>query len=499
MNKEILMVAEAVSNEKGVSEDIIFEAIELALATATKKRYEEESDIEVVIDRSSGDYVTKRKWLVVPDTELALLGTQFTTEEALEVDENLKPGDVHEEVIENVGFGRIAAQTAKQVIVQRVREAERAQVVDLYKDRMGELLAGTVKKVTRDNIILDLGNNAEGLLPRSELVGRETFRMNDRVRAILTEINEEARGPQLIMSRACKEMLIELFKIEVPEISEGVIQIRSAARDPGSRAKIAVKTGDQRIDPVGACVGMRGSRVQAVSNELDTERVDIILWDDNPAQLVINAMSPAEVESIVVDEESNTMEVAVAEDNLAQAIGRGGQNVRLASDLTGWTINVMSTDEAIEKQEAEAGEVMETFMKALDVDEDVAAVLVEEGFTTVEEVAYVPLEEMADIEGFDEDIAEELRARAKDALLTMAIASEEELGSNEPAQDLLEMRGMDKQLAYVLASMEVITMEDLAEQSVDELMEIEGMTEEWAAELIMTAREPWFAEEGETA
>ena len=499
MNKEILMVAEAVSNEKGVSEDIIFEAIELALATATKKRYDEESDIEVVIDRTSGDYVTKRKWLVVPDTELALLGTQFTTEEAIEVDESLVPGDVYEEVIDNVGFGRIAAQTAKQVIVQRVREAERAQVVDQYKDRLGELLAGTVKKVTRDNIILDLGNNAEGLLPRSELVGRETFRMNDRVRAILTEINEEARGPQLIMSRACKEMLIELFKIEVPEISEGVIQIRSAARDPGSRAKIAVKTGDQRIDPVGACVGMRGSRVQAVSNELDTERVDIILWDDNPAQLVINAMSPAEVESIVVDEDSNTMEVAVAEDNLAQAIGRGGQNVRLASDLTGWTINVMSTDEAIEKQEAEAGEVMETFMKALDVDEDVAGVLVEEGFTTVEEVAYVPLEEMADIEGFDEDIAEELRARAKDALLTMAIASEEEIGSTEPAQDLLEMRGMDKQLAYVLASMEVVTMEDLAEQSVDELMEIEGMTEEWAAELIMTAREPWFAEEGETA
>jgi N utilization substance protein A len=499
MNKEILMVAEAVSNEKGVSEDIIFEAIELALATATKKRYDEESDIEVVIDRTSGDYVTKRKWLVVPDTELALLGTQFTTEEAIEADASLVPGDVHEEVIDNVGFGRIAAQTAKQVIVQRVREAERAQVVDQYKDRLGELLAGTVKKVTRDNIILDLGNNAEGLLPRSELVGRETFRMNDRVRAILTEINEEARGPQLIMSRACKEMLIELFKIEVPEISEGVIQIRSAARDPGSRAKIAVKTGDQRIDPVGACVGMRGSRVQAVSNELDTERVDIILWDDNPAQLVINAMSPAEVESIVVDEDSNTMEVAVAEDNLAQAIGRGGQNVRLASDLTGWTINVMSTDEAIEKQEAEAGEVMETFMKALDVDEDVAGVLVEEGFTTVEEVAYVPLEEMADIEGFDEDIAEELRARAKDALLTMAIASEEEIGATEPAQDLLEMRGMDKQLAYVLASMEVVTMEDLAEQSVDELMEIEGMTEEWAAELIMTAREPWFAEEGETA
>ena len=499
MSKEILMVAEAVSNEKGVSEDIIFEAIELALATATKKRYDEESDIEVTIDRESGDYVTRRKWLVVPDTELALLGTQFTTEEAIEVNNDLVPGDVYEEVVENVGFGRIAAQTAKQVIVQAVREAERAQVVDQYKDRVGELLAGTVKKVTRDNIILDLGNNAEGLLPRSELVGRETFRMNDRVRAVLLEINEESRGPQLVLSRACKEMLIELFKIEVPEISEGVIQIRSAARDPGSRAKIAVKTGDQRIDPVGACVGMRGSRVQAVSNELDTERVDIILWDDNPAQLVINAMSPAEVESIVVDEDSNTMEVAVAEDNLAQAIGRGGQNVRLASDLTGWTINVMSTDEAIEKQEAEAGEVMETFMNALDVDEDVAGVLVEEGFTTVEEVAYVPLEEMAGIDGFDEDIAEELRARAKDALLTMAIASEEEIGSNEPAQDLLEMRGMEKQLAYVLANAGVITMEDLAEQSVDELMEIEGMTEERAAELIMTAREPWFAEEGESA
>jgi N utilization substance protein A len=499
MNKEILMVAEAVSNEKGVSEDIIFEAIELALATATKKRYDEESDIEVTIDRETGDYVTKRRWLVQPDTELAALGTEFTTEEAAEKDPNLKPGDIYEEVVENVDFGRIAAQTAKQVIVQRVRDAERAQIVDMYRDRVGELLAGIVKKVTRDNVIVDLGNNAEGLLPRSELVGRETFRINDRVRAILTDINTESRGPQLILSRACKEMLIELFKIEVPEISEGVIQIRSAARDPGSRAKIAVKTGDQRIDPVGACVGMRGSRVQAVSNELDNERVDIILWDDNPAQLVINAMSPAEVESIVVDEDSNTMEVAVAEDNLAQAIGRGGQNVRLASELTSWTINVMSVDEAIEKQEAEAGQIMETFMDALDVDEDVAAVLVEEGFTSLEEVAYVPLEEMMSIEGFDEDIAEELRARAKDALLTLAIASEEQLGENEPAEDLLNMEGMDRHLAFVLASRGVITMEDLAEQGVDDLMDIEDMTEERAAELIMTARAPWFAEEESSA
>ena len=494
MNKEILMVAEAVSNEKGVSEDIIFEAIELALATAAKKRYDEEADIEVTIDRESGDYVTHRRWLVVPDSELALLGTQFTTEEAAEVDANLKPGDVHVEVIENVDFGRIAAQTAKQVIVQRVRDAERSQIVDLYRNRVGELLAGIVKKVTRDNIIVDLGNNAEGLLPRGELVGRETFRINDRVRAILSEINTESRGPQLILSRACREMLIELFKIEVPEISEGVIQIRAASRDPGSRAKIAVKTGDQRIDPVGACVGMRGSRVQAVSNELDNERVDIILWDDNPAQLVINAMSPAEVESIVVDEDSNTMEVAVAEDNLAQAIGRGGQNVRLASDLTGWTINVMSVDEAADKQEAEAVEVVETFMNALDVDEDVAVVLVEEGFTTLEEVAYVPLEEMMGIEGFDEEISEELRARAKDALLTLAIASEEELDV-EPAEDLLTMDGMERHLAFILASRGIVTMEDLAEQGVDDILDIEGMTEERAAELIMTARAPWFAEE----
>ena len=494
MNKEILMVAEAVSNEKGVSEDIIFEAIELALATAAKKRYDEESDIEVAIDRETGEYVTRRRWLVVPDTELAELGTQFTTEEAAEVNTALQPGDVHEEVIENADFGRIAAQTAKQVIVQRVRDAERAQIVDLYRNRIGELLAGIVKKVTRDNVIVDLGNNAEGLLPRSELVGRETFRINDRVRAILTEINTESRGPQLILSRACREMLIELFKIEVPEISEGVIQIRAAARDPGSRAKIAVKTGDQRIDPVGACVGMRGSRVQAVSNELDNERVDIILRDDNPAQLVINAMSPAEVESIVVDEDSATMEVAVAEDNLAQAIGRGGQNVRLASELTAWTINVMSVDEAVERQEAEAVEIIEKFMNALDVDEDVALVLVEEGFTTLEEVAYVPLEEMMGIEGFDEEISEELRARAKDALLTLAIASEEKLDV-EPADDLLNMDGMERHLAYVLASRGIVTMEDLAEQGVDDLMDIEDMTEERAGELIMTARAPWFAEE----
>ncbi len=495
MTKEILLVAEAVSNEKGVPESIIFEAIELALATATKKRYDEDADIHVTIDRLTGDYETVRRWLVVPDEELALLGTQFTTEEAIEKDAGLKPGDIYQEPIENVGFGRIAAQTAKQVIVQRVREAERDQVMERYVDRLGELIAGTVKKVTRDNVIVDFGNNAEGLLSRDQLVGRETFRVNDRVRAILMELSEEPRGPQLILSRSCSEMLIELFKIEVPEISEEVIQIRAAARDPGSRAKIAVKTNDQRIDPVGACVGMRGSRVQAVSNELDNERVDIVLWDDNPAQLVINAMAPAEVESIVVDEDSQTMDVAVSEDNLAQAIGRGGQNVRLAGELTGWTINVMSTDEAAEKHEAEDGKVIQVFVDGLDVNEDVAEILVDEGFTSIEEVAYVPLEELTAIEGFDEEIAEELRSRAKDALLTLAIASEEELGAHEPAEDLLGMDGMDKHLAFILASREIITMEDLAEQGIQDLMDIPDMTEERAGELIMTARAPWFADE----
>lgn len=493
MSKEILLVADAVSNEKGVDKGVIFEAIELALATATKKRYDEESTIEVVIDRKTGDYVTTRSWEVVSDDILAELGTQFTTEEAAEKDSALKPGDVYREVVENVEFGRIAAQTAKQVIVQKVREAERAQIVEMYRDRVGELISGTVKKVTRDSIIVDLGNNAEGLLPRDQLVGREVFRMGDRVRALLLDIRTEVRGPQLYLSRSCPEMLIELFKIEVPEISEQVIELKGAARDPGSRAKIAVTTNDGRIDPVGACVGMRGSRVQAVSNELGGERIDIVLWDDNPAQFVINAMSPAEIESIVVDEDAGSMDVAVNEDNLAQAIGRSGQNVRLASELTRWSINVMSVGDWQTKQEEEAGSYIELFMAGLDVDEDVATVLAEEGFTSLEEVAYIPLEEMASIDGFDEDIAEELRSRAKDALLTQALASEEKLDT-EPAEDLLTMEGMDKHLAYLLASRGVVTMDDLAEQAVDDLLDIEGMDEERAAALIMKAREPWFAE-----
>ncbi|MFT6551651.1 MAG: N utilization substance protein A [Zhongshania marina] len=499
MSKEILLVVEAVSNEKGVSKSIIFEAIEQALATAAKKRYDEDSEIRVVIDRHTGDYQTFRSWLVMPDDEMALLGTQLTIEEAHEYSADLKAGDTYEEIVENVGFGRIAAQTAKQVIVQKVREAERAQIVDEYRERVGELINGTVKKVTRDSIIVDLGNNAEALLPREELVGREVFRINDRVRAILADVRPEARGPQLFLSRACPEMLIELFKIEVPEVSEDVIEIRAAARDPGSRAKIAVKTNDGRIDPVGACVGMRGSRVQAVSGELGNERVDIILWDDNPAQLVINAMAPAEVESIVVDEDTHTMDVGVADDNLAQAIGRAGQNVRLAGQLTGWTINVMSIEEMGAKHEQESGQVISYFVDALDVGEDIAEVLVEEGFTTLEEVAYVPLEEMMSIEGFDEELAQELRARAKDALLTQAIASEEKLDSAEPAEDLLTMEGMERHLAFILASRGVVTMEDLAEQAVEDLLDIEDMTEERAGELIMTARAPWFADEDESA
>ncbi|MFA5493776.1 MAG: transcription termination factor NusA [Porticoccaceae bacterium] len=494
MNKEILMVAEAVSNEKGVSEGVIFEAIEQALAIATKKRYDEDANIRVVIDRKTGDYDTFRWWEVVADDTLAELGTQLTTEEAAEKDPDLKVGDIFEEQVENINFGRIAAQTAKQVIVQKVRDAERALIADQYRDRVGDLVNGTVKKVTREHLIVDLGNNAEAILLREELVGREVFRINDRIRALLLDIRPEARGPQLFLSRACNEMLVQLFTIEVPEIAEQVIEIRGAARDPGSRAKIAVKTNDGRIDPVGACVGMRGARVQAVSNELGGERIDIVLWDDNPAQLVINAMAPAEVESIVVDEDTHAMDVAVAEENLAQAIGKGGQNVRLAVELTGWKINVMSVTEAEAKHDEEAVSLVETFMKYLDIDDDIATVLVAEGFSSIEEVAYVPLEEMMDIDGFDEDIAEALRERAKDALLTMALASEEELQA-EPADDLLDMEGMDPELAQILANRGIVSMEDLAEQAVDDLLDIEGLDEERAAALIMTARAPWFAED----
>ena len=498
MNKEILLVAESVSLEKGVSRDVIFEAIELALAAATKKRFREEEDVEirVQIDRVSGDYRSFRVWHVVPDEELYEFGRQLTLDEAHEKDPSLSMGDIWEEEVESVAFGRIGAQTAKQVIVQKVREAERAQIIEEYRDRIGELISGIVKKVTRDSIILDLGGNAEALITREHMIPREMVRQNDRLRAYLMGVNTENRGPQLFASRACPEMLIELFKIEVPEIGEEMIEIKGAARDPGARAKIAVKSNDQRIDPIGACVGMRGARVQAVSNELAGERVDIILWDDNPAQLVINAMQPAEVASIVVDEEKHAMDVAVEDESaLAQAIGRGGQNIRLASELTGWELNVMTTDKAQEKHEEEAQQSIESFIRDLDVDEEMAEVLVAEGFTTLEEVAYVPVEEMLGIDGFDEEIVEALRQRAKDVLLTRALASEEQIGHSAPADDLLNMEGMDRALAVSLAGAGIVTMEDLAEQAVDDLLEIEGMDEKRAAELIMTARAPWFENE----
>ncbi len=507
MSKEVLMVVESVSHEKGVPKDVIFGAIEVALATATKKRYDEFAEFRVAIDRETGDYETYRVWTVADPDEVAIAALEGDDEDAqgwnpaalmtVEDAQERKPGavlgDVIEQSVPSVEFGRIAAQTAKQVIVQKVREAERAQVVDAYLPRVGELVSGQVKKLGRDNIIVDLGNNAEGVLTREHLIPRETFRVGDRLRALLLDVRPDNRGPQLILTRTTPSMLIELFKIEVPEIAEEIIEIRGAARDPGSRAKIAVRTNDGRIDPVGACVGMRGSRVQAVSGELAGERIDIVLWDDNPAQLVINAMAPAEVESIVVDEDAGAMDIAVAEDNLAQAIGRGGQNVRLASELTGWTLNIMTEEEANAKQEEEAGKLMSDFMESLSVDEDVAAVLVEEGFTTLEEIAYVPVEEMKGIEGFDEEIVTELRNRAKDALLTRAIASEELLGEKEPAEDLLNMEGMDRHLAYLLASKEVVSMEDLAELAVPDLLEIAAdLDEAKAAELIMTARAPWF-------
>ena len=493
MSKEILLVVESVSNEKGVSEEIIFDALEVALATATKKRYSEEADVRVAIDRETGLYDSFRRWTVMADDELVEFeDAQLTIEQAVELQPGLTAGDIYEIAIDSVEFGRIAAQAAKQVIVQKVREAERAQVVEAYRHRIGELLNGQVKKVTREAVIIDLGNNAEAILPREEWVPRETFRIGDRLRALLKEVRPEASGPQLAMTRTSAEVLTELFKIEVPEVADGIIEILGAARDPGSRAKIAVKTNDGRIDPVGACVGMRGSRVQAVSGELGNERIDIVLWDDNIAQLAINAMAPAEVVSIVVDEETHSMDIAVSEDNLAQAIGRGGQNVKLASELTGWSLNIMTEAEAAEKQEQEAGSVVTNFMEQLDVDEDVAIVLLEEGFTSLEEIAYVPIDEMVAIEGFDIDIVEELRTRARNTITNRELADEANRITQEPAEDLLTMDGMTTKLAYDLAAMGIITMEDLAEQAVDDIIEIESMTEAMAGEIIMTARAPWF-------
>jgi len=494
MNKEILMVVDAVSNEKGVDKEIIFEALEAALASATRKKHSELWDVRVAINRKSGDYSTFRRWKVFADDsrEIENPDAELRLEDGLDLDPSTVPGQYVEEPMESVGFGRIAAQQAKQVIVQKVREAERAQVVEQYKDRTGQLVSGVVKRIDRNGIYVDLGSNAEGYVPRSDMIPREQLKPQDRVKAYLREVRAEPRGPQLFLTRTAPEFLIELFKLEVPEVGQGMIQILGAARDAGVRAKIAVRSNDPRIDPVGACVGMRGSRVQAVSNEISGERVDIIPFDENAAQFVINAMSPAEVQSIVVDEDSHSMDIAVGEDKLSQAIGRGGQNIRLASQLTGWELNVMTESDAEAKSESESKALIETFMKQLDVDENVANILVQEGFSTIEEVAYVPAGELAGIEEFDETIVKELRNRARDVLLTQAIASEESLDQSMPADDLLTLEGMSPDLALALARRGVRTRDDLADQAIDDIADIQGLSSEEAGSLIMKARAHLF-------
>ncbi|UWS29673.1 transcription termination factor NusA [Erwinia pyrifoliae] len=500
MNKEILAVVEAVSNEKSLPREKIFEALESALATATKKKYEQEIDVRVSIDRKSGDFDTFRRWLIVD--EVTQPTREITLEAAIYEDESLSLGGFVEDQIESVTFDRITTQTAKQVIVQKVREAERAMVVDQFREQEGEIITGVVKKVNRDNISLEVrpndgsNTNAEAVIIREDMLPRENFRPGDRIRGVLYAVRPEARGAQLFVSRSKSEMLIELFRIEVPEIAEEVLEIKAAARDPGSRAKIAVKTNDKRIDPVGACVGMRGARVQAVSSELGGERIDIVLWDDNPAQFVINAMAPADVASIVVDEDNHTMDIAVEAGNLAQAIGRNGQNVRLASQLSGWDLNVMTVDDLQAKHQAEAHAAIDVFTKHLDIDEDFATLLVEEGFSSLEELAYVPIKELLEIDGLDEETVEALRDRAKNALTTLALAKEESLGDTQPAEDLLSLEGLERELAFKLAAKGVCTLEDLAEQGVDDLSDIDGLSDERAGELIMAARNIcWFGDD----
>ncbi|MDC9729020.1 MAG: transcription termination factor NusA [Methyloprofundus sp.] len=501
-NKEILLVVDVFSNERDIEKSIIFEAMESALESATIARYEFPIKARVAIDRVTGGFVTYRRWQVVDTNAELSNGIEFpTTQISLEVaqldDDEIEEGDFVEDEIESVEFGRISAQTAKQVIIHKVREAERKKVADAYKDRVGELVTGVIKRIEKGSVYMDLGGNADAYIPRDQMIPREAVRVGDRIRGYLKEVRTEARGPQLFVSRTAPELLIALFKLEVPEVAEGMIDILGAARDPGSRAKIAVKSNDMRIDPVGACVGMRGSRVQTISNELSGERVDIILWDGNDAQFVINSMSPAEIESIDVDEDKHIMDVAVSSDSLSQAIGRGGQNVRLATELTGWELNVLDADEVNKDTQEELGKLVQTFVEDLNVDQDVATVLVEVGFNSVEEIAYVPASEMLEIEGFDEELVETLRSRAKDMLLINAIALEEKIEVAEPAEDLLGMEGVSKELAYEMAAKGIVTMDDLAEQAVDDLFESLGIEEEVAAKLIMKAREPWFANENE--
>lgn len=493
MNKEILLIVDSISNEKGMAKETIFRAIEIALETIAAKRYHEEVDVRVDINRKTGDYETFRRWTVVENSAIVEIPSkQLTLEQAKKIDQELEVGDIVEEPIESVQFGRIAAQQAKQVILREIRHAEHNKIIAHYQEMLNSLVSGIVKKISREGVVLDMGSNTEAFVPKEQLIPKEAIHVGDRMRGILYEINSEKKGYLLLISRIAPKMITELFKAEVPEVSGDIIEIKVVARDPGSRSKMAVKTNDGRIDPIGACVGIRGTRVQAVSNELSGERIDIILWDADPAQLIVNAMAPAEISSIIVDEPHHSMDLAVKEEQLAQAIGRNGQNVRLASELTGWKLNIITTTEAEQKNKSEEQNLVTFFTKNLDVDEELANLLVTEGFHTLEDIAYTPITEMLSIEGFDKEIAEALRNRARDVLLEQALTSKDKIGTVEPAKDLLELEGMTRHLAYVLASHKIITREDLAEQSVDDLSEVKELTEEQAAELIMSARKHWF-------
>ncbi len=491
MSREVLLLVDALAREKNVDKEIVFDALEAALASATKKRFgEEETDVRVNIDRNTGEYQSFRCWEVMDDENFETPELHIKLAEAQKIDPNYQLGEFVEEPLESIDFGRIGAQAAKQVIFQKIRDAEREQILADFMERSEHLVSGTVKRIERGNAIIEFGK-IEALLPRDQMIPKENLRVGDRVRAYLLRVDRTVRGPQIILSRITPQFLIKLFELEVPEIEEGLLEIVSAARDPGSRAKIAVRSHDQRIDPIGTCVGMRGSRVQGVTNELAGERVDIVLWSEDPATSVINALAPAEVTSIVVDEDKHSMDVIVEEENLAQAIGRGGQNVRLASELTGWEINLMTVEESSQKNEVEFSKIRDLFIAKLDVDEDVADILVREGFNTLEEVAYVPLDEMLEIEALDEDTVNELRSRARNALLNAAIVNEERV--EHSIEDLLKIEGIDESVARALAGKGVDTQEQLADLDAEELMEITGMDEEHANQLIMVARAPWFA------
>ena len=487
MSREILLLVDALAHEKNVAREVIFTALELALASATKKKHDSGVDIRVEIDQETGEYQTFRCWTILPEEEIENPDAEITIED--ERSKGKVNNDLIKELIPSEEFGRIGAQAAKQVILQKVREAEREQILKDFLAQDEKLISGQIRRMERGNGIIEIGR-LDAILPRDQMIPKENLRISDRIRAILIKIDETSRGPQLILSRTAPEFIIRLFELEVPEIEEGLLEIMAASRDPGLRSKIAVKANDQRLDPVGTCVGMKGSRVQAVTSELAGERVDIILWSIEPAQFVINAMAPAEVSSIVVDEDKHSMDLVVVEDQLAQAIGRNGQNIRLASELTGWELNILTEEQSDQKKEEEYTSASQLFIEKLDVDEDVADILVKEGFSSLEEIAYVPIEEMVEIEAFDEDTVNELRSRASAVILTAAIAKEEKI--SEPADDLLGMDGMDSDTAKLLASKEIITMEDLAELAVDELIELVKMDEERAKVLIMTARAPWF-------